>query len=552
VKPFHGNLNLNEEILVKKTLTYLLAVLALVAVASSAMAVTCTIDQRPAATLLVPYFQVHLNPDGSVDTSATRTDTLITVVNASSAATLAHVVIWNRRSVPLLDFNIALTGYDIVGWSMEDVLTGTIPSTPDNGSFEGKDVCQRNPKAQAYSTDGPDSDGSFLRFRPSNDTTGQDNNQATTQYSSPAFGADFAADLADALDYDSNWDCDGDGDDGSAPDGDITGSSVAGNGNLSGYVTIDMANFCSLSNPSVGAYWDQDAAGWENNLFGDYIIVTNSGIPTLGASTVQIEAALDTVITADNFFGSSTSSPTSSFIPFGAQPFNDPPFENRIPTPVRTFYARYWEDTSAFNFADTGVINNGDEGVYMAAVFPFVTDTFGDNREPLGVRYGVRYLNSGGLTSNLRVWRASADDLTDLTGHSCSAKEAAILATVFDSDEGTQQINGCPSPCPKTSLNFPYETQRTGVDQIGALAVNGWAYLNFLGAESNVSSDKDLDQAWVDYEMSSGVAFVNASIPGTQLDPSTCHPEGLDDLFFLGDEQIFAGFYPWPVGLGHN
>ena len=318
----------------KKTLTYLLVVMALVAVASSAMAVTCTIDQHPAATLLVPYFQVHLNADGSVDTSATRTDTLITVVNASSAATLAHVVIWNRRSIPLLDFNIALTGYDIVGWSMEDVLTGTIPSTPDNGTFVGKDVCQRNPKAQAYSTDGPDTDGSFLRFRPSNDTTGQDNNQATTQYSSPAFGADFAADLADALDYDSNWDCDGDGDDGTAPDGDITGSSVSGNGNLSGYVTIDMANFCSLSNPSVGAYWDQDAAGWENNLFGDYIIVTNSGIPTLGASTVQIEAALDTVITADNFFGSSTDVPTSSFIPIGFQAFNDPPYtESEIALP---------------------------------------------------------------------------------------------------------------------------------------------------------------------------------------------------------------------------
>ena len=128
------------------------------------------------------------------------------------------------------------------------------------------------------------------------------------------------------------------------------------------------------------------------------------------------------------------------------------------------------------------------------------------------------------------MWRASADGLTDLAGNSCTAKEAAILATVFDSDEGTQQINGCPSPCPKTSLNFPYETQRTGVDQIGALAVNGWAYMNFLGAESNVTSAKDLDQAWVDYEMSSGVAFVNASVPGTQLDPSTCHPEGLTDL----------------------
>jgi len=544
----------------KKTLTYLLVVVALVALASSAMAVTCTIDQRPAATLLVPYFQVHLNADGSVDTSSTRTDTLVTIVNASSAATLAHVVVWNRRSVHLLDFNIALTGYDIVGFSMEDVLTGNLPSTPDNGTFVGKDVCQRNPKAESYvSNGGPDSDGAFLRFRPSNDITGQDNTQATTQYSSPAFGSDFASDLADALDYDANDDCDAD-----TPDGTITGSSVPGNGNLSGYVTIDMANYCNLSDPSNGSYWDLDAAGWENNLFGDYIIVTNSGIPTLGASTVQIEANLSSVITGT--FGviliPGPASPTNttpvstggSFTPFLAgTELQGTDFGNGgTESPVRTFYARYWEDTDGDNFADHGLINNGDEATYMAAVFPGVTFTLGDNREPLGVRYGVRYLNSGGLSSNLRVWRASADDLQDLTGGSvdCTAKETQILATVFDSDEGTQQINGCPSPCPRTSLNFPYETQRTGVDAIGALAVNGWAYLNFLGGETNVSSSKDLDQAWIDYEMSSGVAFVNASIPGTQLDPSTCHPEGLTDLF-EGASSVFT-LYPWPVGLGHN
>ena len=519
----------------KKTLTYLLVVVALVALASSASAVTCTIDQRPAATLLVPYFQVHLNADGSVDTSSTRTDTLITVVNASSRATLAHVVIWNRRSVPLLDFNIALTGFDIVGWSMEDVLTGTIPSTPDNGSFEGKDVCQRNPSAKVY----PNSSG-FLRFIPANDTTGQDNSQATTQYNTPAFGPDFAADLADALDYDSNDDCDTD-----SPDGSITGSSVAGNGNLSGYVTIDMANFCSLSNPSESAYWDQDAAGWENNLFGDYIIVSNSGIPTLGASTVQIEAALDVIVAAEGrfFYVGLVDDPAEIF---EGAPQGDT-------WPVRTFYARYWEDSNGLNFGDTGVINNGGEPAYMKAVFPAVNGTWGDQREPLGVRYGVRYLNDGTLTSNLRVWRASSDDLSDLTGHSCTDKESAILATVFDSDEGTQQINGCPSPCPKTTLNFPYETQRTGVDQIGALNVNGWAYLNFIGGEVNVSTtsntDKNLDQAWVDYEMSAGIAFVNASVPGTPLDPSTCFPEGLTSL--NPGFSVEGGFYPWPVGLGH-
>ncbi len=158
---------INEEILMKKTLTYLLVVVALVALAASASAVTCTIDQRPAATLLVPYFQVHLNADGSVDTSATRTDTLITVVNASSQATLAHVVIWNRRSVHLLDFNIALTAFDEVSWSMEDVLTGILPSTPGSTApFVGQRRLPARDVARAHVArlTVPDFAPRFLRF----------------------------------------------------------------------------------------------------------------------------------------------------------------------------------------------------------------------------------------------------------------------------------------------------------------------------------------------------------------------------------------------------
>ncbi len=196
------------------------------------------------------------------------------------------------------------------------------------------------------------------------------------------------------------------------------------------------------------------------------------------------------------------------------------------------------------------MINNGDEGNYMAAVFPRVAFTFGDNREPLGVRYGVRYLNSGGLSSNLRVWRASADDLTDLTGNSCTAKEAAILATVFDSDEGTQQINGCPSPCPRTSLNFPYETQRTGVDQIGALAVNGWAYLNFLGSREQrvlgqgsrpgVGRLRDVLGCRVRQRERPGHAARSEHLP-----PGGAHRS-------VEFDESLAAFYPWPVGLGHN
>jgi hypothetical protein len=549
---------LNEEILMKKTLTYLLVVVALVALASTASAVTCTIDQHPAATLLVPYFQVHLLPDGTVDNTSTRTDTLITVVNASSQATLAHVDVWNRRSVHVLDFMIALTAFDEVSFSMADVLTGHLPSTPDAHSLTavplsgaesgGQDVCQRS----AEGTDVyPDPDG-FLRFIPTIPANPQDNTQATTQYASPAFGTDFAVLLADALDYDASEDCPLPTDTG---DGDITGSSVSGNGNLSGYVTIDMANYCSLSNPSditpggIALYWQDDAAGWENNLWGDYIIVSNSGIPTLGAPTVQIEAALDTVA----IFGDGTTVPMLNGSHF--EPFNQSTTANGDVT--RTFYARYWEDPDTGNFGDNGTMANGvgttSEIHYMTLVFPFVGATNGDNREPLGLRYGARYLNAGGYSSAFRVWRSSQNpddgsELPDLTGSTCSASERNVLATIYDTDENTTLVNGCPSPCPQTHVNFPYETQRVNAGSVVNLTQNGWIYINFLGAETDGGEeDNDLDQAWIDYEMSAGLAFVNASVSAVQLDPSSCNVVGLGDVT---TEDPFPE-YAWPVGLGH-
>ncbi|HYL04398.1 MAG TPA: hypothetical protein VE075_00045, partial [Thermoanaerobaculia bacterium] len=74
--------------------------------AAPAMAVICTIDAVPSATLLLPYFEVDLNnPNGLT--------TLFSVNNASATAILVHVVMWSDLSVPVLDFNIYLTGYDV-------------------------------------------------------------------------------------------------------------------------------------------------------------------------------------------------------------------------------------------------------------------------------------------------------------------------------------------------------------------------------------------------------------------------------------------------------
>jgi hypothetical protein len=103
-----------------------IALLCLLALAGSASAVICTIDAVPAATLLLPYFEVDLgNSNGQT--------TLFSINNASATAVLAHVVVWSDLSVPVLDFNIYLTGYDVQTINLWDVLHGTLPRTASDG-----------------------------------------------------------------------------------------------------------------------------------------------------------------------------------------------------------------------------------------------------------------------------------------------------------------------------------------------------------------------------------------------------------------------------------
>ena len=150
----------------KKTFLTCLAVVALFAIATSATAITCTTDQRPAATLLIPYFQATFNPDGTIQgTGLSSLDTLVTIGNASSAPMLAHVAVWSERTELVLDFTIALTGFDIQSFSVASILRGNLPETPVNQSHVPQvkdsnqvtltgDVCQRNPSAPVYPSAG--------------------------------------------------------------------------------------------------------------------------------------------------------------------------------------------------------------------------------------------------------------------------------------------------------------------------------------------------------------------------------------------------------------
>ena len=447
----------------KKTLLTCLAIVAVFAIASSASAVTCTIDQRPAATLLVPYFQVSFDAAGNVvSTGPGARDTIVTIGNASSAPMIAHVNVYNRFSQLVLDFNVALTGFDIQAMRMSDIITGHLPNTPvdHNGDPDG-DVCQRVNGA-VY----PNANG-FLRVRPQVPATPLDNTLATTEYNQVFFSVadDLRFNCAGAL------------------------------GPLAfGYVVIDHANYCNLSDPTLPNYYYNNALGNENNLFGEIVFTSGEGIPTYALSTVNIEA--DTVI--------------------GQIALQDP-------FPTRTFYARYWEllPYPGDNCPNCGSGNpNTDLSISSPWNIPGGARFagIGDGREPLGLKWAARWFDLGlTITSNFRAWRSSVLGGDD---PDCDFLEPQMASTFFDEDENTTTTGVCPSPCTQEQFNFPFETQQQNIlFFVGAFpgAPAGWVTFDF-------GTGDILDQAWVDYSFEGFAAFETVLVPGTQLDPSSCNP----------------------------
>ena len=90
---------------------------------------SCDIALFPAATLLLPYFEVDFNaPQGNART------TLFTVVNTVQTPQIARVTIWTDWAYPVLNFDIFLTGYDVQAVNLYDVLgpRGIVPATSSN------------------------------------------------------------------------------------------------------------------------------------------------------------------------------------------------------------------------------------------------------------------------------------------------------------------------------------------------------------------------------------------------------------------------------------
>ncbi|MDP9190942.1 MAG: hypothetical protein M3P06_04480 [Acidobacteriota bacterium] len=221
---------------------------------------SCDISVAPAATLLLPYFDVNL-ANGQED------DTLFTITNVSNLPQIAHVTVWTDRSFPVLDFNIFLTGYDVQGISMFDVLA--------NGRLSGLTGTTSETEPGQRSAD--NDDNPLLNI----------NDCDNLAVNIPA-GA--LAPIVSALTTGIY-----------APGGCTGATNRVGNThtNARGYVTVDVVRFCGTGFATDGAVYFNNEILFDNVLIGDYQQIDRANNFAQGNPMVHIRAIPEGGLTGD-------------------------------------------------------------------------------------------------------------------------------------------------------------------------------------------------------------------------------------------------------------
>ncbi len=203
---------------------------------------SCDVKVGPAATLLLPYFEVDMN-------GSSGQTTLFTITNVTRYPQVAHVTLWSDWAYPVLAFNLFLTGYDVQAINLADVFVrGTI--APPGGTSS-----TTNPGALSSPSGG--------NLRIPLDCVG----------GAGVLPASIAADLRRAFTLGIF-----------TPSGARTCSAMGGtHANAIGYATIDVVANCTNLLPTDPAYYTTDLL-FDNVLIGDYQQLGGSPAGTVAAS----------------------------------------------------------------------------------------------------------------------------------------------------------------------------------------------------------------------------------------------------------------------------
>jgi hypothetical protein len=422
--------------------------------ATVANANICAFDTVPAATLLFPFASFDYNDPISGE------DTLLAITNMSAEAQIAHVTLWTDYGVALLNFNILLTGYDIVRFDIGGILrSGYIPVTVSAPHTGAEGVQDRGPMSSANSlhTLPPPSIDPPLATNTLGSRCAPDNPAYPGNYVTPISQGvlDFIQSVLEVSQtYPRYY-----SDDCTQPYGNLYSPDPSpwfqtrdDSGPSWMYLTVDLIQSCHLLFPDSQGYF-LDQARTDNVLVGDVMWRSMGGGAT-AAPAVHIEA--DTSLAAVA---------TPLFVGSGL--------------PV-SFYARY------------AVPNNG----------------VSDYREPLPTAWAMRYegIATDFISTDLLVWKGSTYNPSpidlEIQGSSPLSPDQLVATnclayTYYAWDEDENVVN---VPVPTVEINqLPLVTQRVSAEAFDMPADSGWVLFAWPSANwtSAAAGSPDLWQTWM-------------------------------------------------------
>jgi hypothetical protein len=406
---------------------------------------SCDIGVAPAATLLLPYFEVDLGTAGVGRT------TVFSITNVSPYAQVAHVVLYTDWSFPVLDFNLYLTGYDVQAINLYYIIargiigtsTGTSTSSPNAAASggptpnkiatgTGNGGTNPNTGTQPFLVAATDFNGNpnFLGSVATNCAPGR----LPGNLPGP-IATDVRALLSVGTSTGSGITCNiGFGEE-------QVGTNHGGNVAI-GYATIDVAGTCSVALPTDAGYFTGEIL-FDNVLIGDYDDVnqsTTTGNYAGGNPMVHIRA-----------------------VPEGG-PANQAAVTTNLPF---TFYDRYQDGAASSDLRTV------------------------DRRQPLPSAFAARWIDgsTAAFATEYKIWR---EGFTTNTANTAACTDYFINSVIplveivrFDEREnagvlGTGLIFSPPTITSPTTPETSRQAVTSGLFPIvaGSTDVGGWMYFN--------------------------------------------------------------------------
>ena len=467
----------------KRFVTFALIGALVLGVSSMVYANVCAFDPVPAATILFPF--VNFDYD-AYRAGLNGTDTIFSITNVSAEAQIVHVTVWTDFSAAILDFNILLTGYDVISMKTSSILgEGQLPitlneghNTPPltdeliegvepngpvsapNGAINGAWIAPRMDLPQATNqlpagscdSSNPSYPGKYVQKIPDNylglfESYLKVSQIKTREHSDACSPPPFEPSYA--LTPEPFW--------------------VQRDGTYPTwmYITADVVEYCNKYFPSDEEYYTFEAIAYQNVLIGDVFWVNEEERFSEASNAVHLEASNPYLANV------------ATISPDTGQPIS--------------FYHRY-----AANAGTT---------VY-------------DWREPLPTAWGFRYLGAGmpGVGTDVRVWKGSTNERDTIDLERDGADEFspdALIASnchaytyyAWDEDEMVTTVTTVPWSQPGTSTTvipnlIPLETQEVPVDQFDTPGAFGWMLFvwpasNYDPWDATVPAPYDYYQTWM-------------------------------------------------------